>query len=195
MLDFVNMHDCSIFEYLRRIRHFISRSATITLANALVSSRLDYCNSLFCSITKKEMKRLQGIQNTLCRIIHNLSGKTSTTHARKSLHWLPIEFRTKFKTLCITYKALDTGQPPYLSSFLKQYSCTKETRRTNPNLKFLEVPRITRNCKNLNQFHLSFKHAAPSLWNSLPLIVRNAPSFGSFRSRLKAHLVSLAFPP
>ena len=55
-----------------RIRRIISRSVAITLANALVSSRLDYCNSLLYSLTKKEMGRLQRVQNTLCRITSRL---------------------------------------------------------------------------------------------------------------------------
>ena len=40
---------------LSRIRRHLSRSVATSLANALVGSRLDYCNSLFSSITAKEL--------------------------------------------------------------------------------------------------------------------------------------------
>ena len=45
---FVHLRD------LRRIRRFLPKPVAIVLANALVSSRLDYCNSLFRSLSCKE---------------------------------------------------------------------------------------------------------------------------------------------
>ena len=35
-----------------------------------------------------------------------------------------------------------------------------------------------------------FAHAAPTLWNSLPLNVRNADSLNAFKRMLKTHLFS-----
>ena len=47
---------------------------------------------------------------------------------------------------------------------------------------------------NLNTFSLgSFTFLAPSVWNSLPADLRNAPSLACFRSQLKTHLFCLAF--
>ena len=189
----------SCFYHIRdfsRIRRLLSKSVAVTLANALVGSRLDYCNSLMHGITKKQFRRLQAIQNTLCRIISHLPKRASTSHARKLLHWLPVEYRVKFKLLVITYKALNTQQPPYLSACLNEYSCNRSTRRSNPNNKFLNIPVYTHKThKSKRHFDCSFEIAAPTLWNSLPLHVRTAPSVISFRSRLKCHLFSLAFPP
>ena len=42
---------------------------TSVLTNALVSSRLDYCNSLFVSLTDFELKRLLHVQNSLYRVV------------------------------------------------------------------------------------------------------------------------------
>ena len=42
---------CSAFYYLYNIRHvrkYLSRSSSETLIHAFITSRLDYCNSLFC---------------------------------------------------------------------------------------------------------------------------------------------------
>ena len=54
---FANLRD------LHRIRRFLSYDVSIMVANALVSSRLDYCNSLFRSLSSKNITRLQHIQN------------------------------------------------------------------------------------------------------------------------------------
>ena len=44
---------------LYRIRPLLDPNTSVLLANALVSSRLDYCNSLFLSLTDIELRRLQ----------------------------------------------------------------------------------------------------------------------------------------
>ena len=36
----------------RHVRQFLTHDASVLVANALVSSRLDYCNSLFRSLSK-----------------------------------------------------------------------------------------------------------------------------------------------
>jgi hypothetical protein len=189
----------SSFYHIRdfcRIRRFLSKSVSVTVANALVSSRLDYCNSLFYGITQKQSRRLQAVQNTLCRIVSRLQRNSRISHELKLLHWLPVEFRVKFKLLVMTYKAFHTKQPPYLSSCIKQYSCNRPTRRSDPNKKFLHTPVFNSKFhKSKVHFNRSFEHAAPSLWNALPTTVRFAPTLGSFRSRLKGYLFSLAFPP
>ena len=55
-----------------RIRPLLDLNTSVILANALpalVSSRLDYCNSLFLSLTDFELRRLQLVQNSLCRVV------------------------------------------------------------------------------------------------------------------------------
>ena len=44
---------------LHRIRRFLSVDTSVVTANALVSSRLDYCNSLFRSLSSRNATRLQ----------------------------------------------------------------------------------------------------------------------------------------
>ena len=57
---------------LRRIRKFLSDDTAILLANAMVSSRLDYCNSLLYGVSKSNIAKLQRVQNALWRIIFRL---------------------------------------------------------------------------------------------------------------------------
>ena len=54
---------------LYTIRPLLDLKTSVLLANALVSSRLDYCNSLFLSLTDFELRRLQLVQNSLCRVV------------------------------------------------------------------------------------------------------------------------------
>ena len=50
---------------LRRIRRHIHLSTAKTISNALISSRLDYCNSLLSNIAKQDLSKLQRVQNAL----------------------------------------------------------------------------------------------------------------------------------
>ena len=66
-----NMNMCeSVFYHirdLRRIRIHLTSSTAIYLANVLVSSRLDFCNSLLFGCSKKYKISLQRVHNCLAR--------------------------------------------------------------------------------------------------------------------------------
>ena len=89
---------------MRRIRKYLSADTAIMLANVLVSSRVDYCNSLFHSLTARNMKKLQSIQNNLSRVITGASRFSHITPSLKSLHWLPVKQYCMFKTAVVVYK-------------------------------------------------------------------------------------------
>ena len=85
---------------LRRIRIHLNKATAITIANALVSNRLDYCNTLLFGCSKKNKTNLQRVQNCLARVV--------TRSCRLS----------KSRPLLLTYKALFMGTPSYLRDLL-----------------------------------------------------------------------------
>ena len=58
---------------LRRIRRHFGVTSSIstakTISTALISSRLDYCNSLLNNIAKRDLAKLQRVQNCLARVV------------------------------------------------------------------------------------------------------------------------------
>ena len=187
---FVSLRD------LRRVRRHLSVDTTVIAANALVSSRLDYCNSLFRSFSDKNFKKLQCIQNTLACIVVGSSKYSHITPVLKSLHWLPVRQRVVFKTAVLVYKFFNTGQPKYFSPHLSLYSSTAKTRRSDPVKLYLKTPFYVRSIhKSKRHFDNSFSSDAPRLWNGLPDDIRTAPSISTFRKKLKTYLFGKAFPP
>ena len=180
---------------LSRLRRCLSWSTAITLANALVSSRLDYCNALFHNITKSELHRLQCIQNALCRAVTRAPRFSHITPHLKALHWLPVEQRVVFKTCLLIYKSLYYGKPSYLSCHLSPFESSKSTRMSDPSLKLLKCPSFPKKTF-IHQTYLdrAFQYSAPRLWNNLPYDIRTAPSIGIFRKNLKTYLFHKAFP-
>ena len=107
-------------KHLRCIRKFLSVETAALLANSMISSRLDYCNSLLYGISKYNVAKLQKIQNALCRIVFSLDRMSHVTPFLRKLHWLPITYCILFKYNLITFKAINFSQPIYLSSLIKQ---------------------------------------------------------------------------
>ena len=83
---------------LRGIRQYLTPIVAVLAANALVSSRLDYCNSLFRGLSCFNQQKLQSIQNPPTRIVTNHRKYAHVTPILKQLHWLPVKYRCMFKT-------------------------------------------------------------------------------------------------
>ena len=52
-----------------RIRKYLTNKNLKLLVNALVISRLDYCNSILYGLPKRQLEKLQRVQNTAARLI------------------------------------------------------------------------------------------------------------------------------
>ena len=101
---------------LRRIRHHLDLDSANLLATALVSSRLDYCNSLLYGIADIDLTRLQRVKNQLACLVTKSPPFTRSIPLLRSLHWLPVRFRILFKINLLTYKTL-RKKTACLSSF------------------------------------------------------------------------------
>ena len=61
---------CNFHLYrLSSIRRYITTDAARSVVQALVTSRLDYCNSLLANLTNTQMKRLKSIQHKAARLV------------------------------------------------------------------------------------------------------------------------------
>ena len=150
---------------IRRIRKFLTRETTQILVQALVISRLDYCNSLFYGLPSTCLRKLQSVQNTAARLITNTPRFSHITPVLSSLHWLPIKFRIQFKILLLTFKILNNQAPPYLKELVTLKVPTKYHLRSHTDNLLLQLPR-KKTKKTLGD--RSFEIAAPTLWNEIP---------------------------
>ena len=172
---------------LRRIRRHLDLDSAQLLANALVSSRLDYCNSLLSGIAETDLTKLQRVLNRLARVVTKSPPFTRSVPLLRFLHWLPVKYRVHFKIRLLTYKALHEEQPVYLHSLIA-ISLPSRSLRSNRGIT-LSVPRI-----KTNTGARALSSCASSLWNNLPPSVHSATSVATFRRRLKTYLFDLAFP-
>ncbi len=73
---------------IRKIRPFLTEHATQLLVQALVISRLDYCNALLAGLPSNTIKPLQMVQNAAVRLVFSKPKRAHVTPLFVSLHWL-----------------------------------------------------------------------------------------------------------
>ena len=138
---------CSSCNYhirdLRRIRHHVNLDSAKLLSNALVSSRLDYCNSVLSGIAETDLTKLQRVLNRLACVVTKSPPFTRSIPLLSSLHWLPVIYRIHFKICLLTYKAVHEEQPVYLRSLIA-ISLPPRSLRSNRGIT-LSIPRIKTN--------------------------------------------------
>ena len=98
---------------LRHIRSTLDLDSAKLIGHALVSSRLDYCNSLLYGAPELSISKLQRVQNALARVVLQKNSATPSAPLLNSLHWLPVHSRINFKIATITYKSLHLQSPSY----------------------------------------------------------------------------------
>ncbi len=170
---------------IRKIRPFLTEHAAQLLVQALVISRLDYCNALLAGLPSNTIKPLQMIQNAAARLVFNEPKRAHVTPLFVSLHWLPVAARIQFKTLMLAYRTITGSAPTYFHSLLRTYIPSRSLRSASE--RRLVVP-SQRGSKSLSR---TFSFTVPGQWNDLPTPIRNTGSLSIFKQQLKTHLFQL----
>ena len=184
-------HICKTsFFHLRNIsklRPTLTLADSEKLVHAFISSRLDYCNALLIRIPSKSLQKLQYIQNSAARILMRVRKREHITPILRSLHWLPIIYRTQYKISLLTHQCIHGNAPPYLKELVTLKPSTRTLRSSNT---YCLNP-VSANLRTMGD--RAFCTAAPQLWNSLPAHLRAPQSIDSFKKELKTYLFKKAF--
>ena len=89
-----------------------------TIATSIIHAKLGCCNSLFLNIDVTQLNRLQAIQTVLARAVTKTPKHHHITPVLKTLHWLKIPERIKYKVISLTYNTLQSSQPSYLHQLI-----------------------------------------------------------------------------
>ena len=160
---------------LRAVHSALSQDALRDAAYAVVLSRLDYCNSLYANAPVTQMRRLQMIINIAAHVV---SGRRLfdpiTDFIKRKLHWLPAIEHIQFNICTMVFKTFHNQSPNYFSKLRPSLDDVIYILHLNK-----LVPR--------HRTHFServFAVAGPTMWNLLPVEVRNAPTLMTFSHRL-----------
>ena len=170
-------HCYKLLKDMGRIRNVLSQKHAEMLVHAIISSRLDNCNSLYFNISKSNLYKLQKVQNAAARMVLRSKRRCSVSDGLKELHWLRVEARVMFKIILLVYKSV-TGQ------------CSAN----------LEIKYKAHNCRPQDELLLEaanaktkygrrrFDFVGPRLWNALPVEIRTEKDMDTFKSKVKTLL-------
>lgn len=180
---------------LKSIRRCLPTDSAKTLVNALVVSRLDYCNSLYAGLPNVHLNRLQGVFNTAARLVYSATKYCHITPLlRDCLHWLRVTERVEFKICLMVYKALNGLAPSYLTDLcvrdnLTQRQLTLRSAKSDASNRLIEPSRT-----NTSKFgDRAFNALGPHSWNNLPNCLRSESGFEVFKRKLKTYLFTRGY--
>ena len=119
---------------LFRILRYLSEKSASMVVHAFITSKIDYCNSLYFGLPKYQVKRLQQLQNTSACFVTKAGTYDHITPLFVELHWLPVSYRIVFKLLLLVYKALNCFCPSNLSILVQYQTATRSPRSNSQEL-------------------------------------------------------------
>jgi len=169
-----------------RIRRYLTHDSCTTLVHSLVSSRIDYCNSLLVNLPATSLDKLQRVLNTAARIVSLRPKSEHITPVLFSLHWLPVKQRIDYKVILLVFRCMHNMCPTYLSELLTVYVPKRDLRSAERALLDYKAP-------STKYGERAFSVAGATLWNGIPEDIRILNNIGTFKSKLKTWLFREAF--
>ena len=88
------------------------------IIHALITSRVDYCNSLLYGLPTTQLNKIQRLLNAAARLVCRSPRYCHLTPLMHNLHWLPVNLRIRFKVLLFVFKAIHGVAPCYISDLI-----------------------------------------------------------------------------
>ena len=161
----INHLSSSLFQQLRNIRNIRAKLDFDTakiVVQALILSKLDYCNSLLVGTPEFHLSHLQCVQNMACRVVCNLGKFDHVSPSMYSLHWLKVQERITFKIAYMVYCCIKGSAPDYLADLLPSTTHNRSLRFSTSG----SLP--SAKCQTSLASVGSFSVVRPKFWNNLP---------------------------
>ena len=151
----INKLTSSLYHHLwniHKIRGKLDFESANTITQALILSKVDYCNSLLLETASYQLDKLQCIQNMACWVVLKLRKYDRVTEPMSTLHWLHIHERIQYKVTSIMFNCLRGNAPQYLIDLLPKRKNTRQlqlsptdvcqhfTRTPRPKIHLLHLP-------------------------------------------------------
>ena len=88
------------------IDSFLTLKNVLSITDAFVFSRVDYCNGFFTFCNKYTIQRLQRVQNCFARLVFRLPRSSSCSNVTRELGWLRVNKRVDSKICCLVHKCV-----------------------------------------------------------------------------------------
>ena len=180
----ITSHCYMLLKNISGIRKFLTQEQTEILVHAVISSRLDYCNSILFGQPQYLINKFQRVQDCGSKIILRRGRRHGMPSSlrREILHWLPINSRILFRVLLLVFYCHIGKAPIELSCLL--VPLVSDINQSRNGLLY-----DTRFYFPKTSFgRRAFSFHAPRLWNCLPQDLRCSTEVDVFKKNLKTYL-------
>ena len=167
--------------------YYNPEDACESLVLAFITSRLDSVNAVLYGLPKYLIEKLQRVQNFSARLSTGSYKCDHITAVLKSLHWLPVEQKIRYKIAVLGFKRVYGSAPSYLQNLVELYTPRRTLRNSSDKLT-LSIPKV-----RTLYGERSFRYHWAVEWNTLPYDIRSCESLDSFKAKLKTYLFSSAY--
>ena len=177
---------------LRTVARSLTPTAAATLVHSFVTTRLDYCCSLYAGLPISRLSCIDRVLRSAARLIGRIPKFSHiSSYMRDVLHWLPLKQRIEYRISTLVWRCMLGLAPAYLCELCSPTLSShpfRSLRSTEQSL--LSVPFARTSTMQSRAFSV----VGPSTWNGLPLTLRSLcknPS-QTFLSHLKTVLFGRA---
>ena len=172
-ISVVNSKLSKSLSVLYKVSHILDVTLLKMLYFSLVYPYLYYCCEIWGSAYKCSLSCISSTQNKIVRVLAHSSKKCSIAPLYHSLNLLPFESVFRLKICLIMYKASKCMLPYPVQKLFELYDNVKRNGRVFK----------TKYCKTTLKSH-SLSIIGPKVYDSLPPVVKCAPSVYVFKSRV-----------
>src|SRR6218665_1191765 len=106
---------CYQLRQLRNVARLLTASAATTLVHAFITSRLDYCSTLYTGLPACRLSCLESVMRSAARIFGKIQKFDHVTrYMLDVLHWLPFRQRIQYRVVSLVWRCQLGLAPAYL---------------------------------------------------------------------------------
>ena len=173
---------------MRRLSKILPQSTMCQVYKTYLMPILEYGATVWGFTSEESMKKAQRLINLAARIVSSNYDYINTRGAdlAKKMEWSTFEERRDFLISVLMYKCYNNMAPNYMNDKVTRLEelGTRLTRHTDEFTLTIPTTRI-------QQASRSFVTQGPTIWNRLPINVKEATSVDSFKRRYKKHVLGL----
>ena len=179
-IDEVYKKTMGILMYLNRIKDRLNTNMRISVVQTLGLSLINYCIKIYGTANQTQIHRVQKLQNFAAKIaVGKVRKYDHATPHINTLKWLKIEQKYMYDIGLFIFKILNNQVPSWVLPLATIGTTSLIQTRQQHNLVIPRTSTLT------GERNLAVR--GPTLWNDLPISVREASNVNAFKNKVKNH--------
>ena len=139
------------------------------IVSACILSHIDFCNAVLAGLPACTLAPPQHVLNAAARFVAGMPARAHIADAMRSLNWLPVAYRIRYKICLLVFVEYNETSPSYTAdTTTKIATIAGRGWIRSANTSEFDIPRTkTRFGETV------FSVAGPPDWNALPVAIRN----------------------